>query len=123
MREGRFPRRVVRMTHTTKTNKLPTDTGMTARKRWNELDRPAMQALAGLMSGDEVRVFKSLHALSSELVTLHASVAVIRGRVSDAAQLRPSERAIVVRMLEVERLLLDTDARAHVVLDRHGVAR
>ena len=123
MREGRFPRRVVRMTHTTKTNKLPTDTGMTARKRWNELDRPAMQALAVLMSGDEVRVFKSLHALSSELVTIRASVAVIRGRVSDAAQLRPSERAIVVRMLEVERLLLDTDARAHVVLDRHGVAR
>lgn len=111
------------MTHTTKTNKLPTDTGMTARKRWNGLDRPAMQALAVLMSGDEVRVFKSLHALSSELVTLRASVAVIRGRVSDAAQLRPSERAIVVRMLEVERLLLDTDARAHVVLDRHGVAR
>ena len=111
------------MTHTTKTNKLPTDTGMTARKRWNELDRPAMQALAVLMSDDEVRVFKSLHALSSELVTLRASVAVIRDRVSDAAQLRPSERAIVVRMLEVERLLLDTDARAHVVLDRHGIAR
>ena len=34
------------MTHTTKTSTLPTDTGMTARKRWNELDRPAMQALA-----------------------------------------------------------------------------
>ena len=123
MRKGRFHCRVVRMTHTTKTNKLPTDTGMTARERWNKLDRPAMQALAVLMSGDEVRVFKSLHALSSELVTIRASVAVIRGRVSDAAQLRPSERAIVVRMLEVERLLLDTDARAHVVLDRHGVAR
>ena len=123
MREGRFPRSVVRMNNTTKTNKLPTDTGMTARKRWNELDRPAMQALAVLMSDDEVRVFKSLHALSSELVTLRASVAVIRGRVSDAAQLRPSERAVVVRMLEVERLLTDADARAHVVLDRHGIAR
>lgn len=123
MCDGLESARVVRMTHTTKTSKLPTDTGMTARKRWNELDRPAMQALAVLMSGDEVRVFKSLHALSSELVTIRASVAVIRGRVSDAAQLRPSERAIVVRMLEVERLLLDTDARAHVILDRHGVAR
>ena len=112
------------MTHTKETpSKPPTDTGMTARKRWNELDRPAMQALAVLMSDDEVREFKSLHALSSELVTLRASVAVIRGRVSDAAQLRPSERAIVVRMLEVERLLLDADARAHVVLDRHGIAR
>ena len=111
------------MTHTTKPRTLPTGTGMTARKRWNELDRPAMQALAVLMSDDEVREFKSLHALSSELVTLRASVAVIRGRVSDAAQLRPSERAIVVRMLEVERLLLDADARAHVVLDRHGIAR
>ena len=111
------------MTHVTETSKPPTDSKLTAGKRWNGLDRSAMQALAVLMSGDEVRVFKSLHALSSELVTLRASVAVIRGRVSDAAQLRPSERAIVVRMLEVERLLLDTDARAHVVLDRHGIAR
>ena len=111
------------MTHTIEASKPQTDTGMTARKRWNELDRPAMQALAVLMSDDEVRAFKSLHALSSELVTLRASVAVIRDRVSDAAQLRPSERAVVVRMLDVERLLLDTDARAHVILDRHGIAR
>ena len=111
------------MTHTTKTSKLPTDTGMTARKRWNGLDRPAMQVLAVLMSDDEVRVFKLLHALSSELVTLRASVAVIRDRVSDAAQLRPSERAVVVRMLEVERLLTDADARADAVLDRHGITR
>ena len=123
MRDGLESASVVRMTHTIEASKPQTDTGMTARKRWNELDRPAMQALAVLMSDDEVRAFKSLHALSSELVMLRASVAVIRDRVSDAAQLRPSERAIVVRMLEVERLLLDTDARAHVVLDRHGVAR
>ena len=111
------------MDNTTQTSKPPTDTGMTARKRWNELDRPAMQALAVLMSDDEVRVFKLLHALSSELVTLRAGVAAIRDRVSDAAQLRPSERAVVVRMLEVERLLTNADARAHVVLDRHGIAR
>ena len=123
MRDGLESASVVRMTHITEASKPQTDTGMTARKRWNELDRPAMQALAVLMSDDEVRAFKSLHALSSELVMLRASVAVIRDRVSDAAQLRPSERAIVVRMLEVERLLLDTDARAHVVLDRHGIAR
>ena len=54
---GEVPRRVVRMTHTTKTSKPPTDTGMTARKRWNELDRPAMQALAVLMSDDNASNF------------------------------------------------------------------
>ena len=122
LREGRFPR-VVRMTHTTKTSTLPTDSKLTARERWNRMTETEVQAFAVLVTPDEAGVFIRLHGASGELVTLHGNVAAIRARTSDPKELTDCERADIVRLLEVERLIDNLNTRAHVVLDQHGIAR
>ena len=111
------------MTHTTKTNNLPTDSDITARERWNRMTKAEVQAFAVLVTPDEAGVFVRLHGVSGELVTLHGKIAAIRARTSDPKELTECERADIVRLLEVERLVADLNTRAHIVLDRHGIAR
>ena len=113
----------MRMTHTTKTSKLPADSKLTARERWNRMTETEIQAFAVLVTPDEAGVFIRLHGASGELVTLRGNVAAIRARTSDPKELTDCERADIVRLLEVERLIYNLNTRAHVVLDRHGIAR
>jgi hypothetical protein len=111
------------MTHTTKTSTLPTDSKLTARERWNRMTKTEVEAFAVLVTPDEAGVFVRLHGASGEMVTLHGNVAAISARTSDPKELTECERADIVRLLEVERLVADLNTRAHVVLDRHGIAR
>ena len=111
------------MTHTTEANNLPTDSDITARERWNRMTKTEVLAFAVLVTPDEAGVFVRLHGTSGELVTLHGKVAAIRARTSDPKELTECERADIVRLLEVERLVADLNTRAHIVLDRHGIAR